>query len=106
MSLREELARRIARIEVSSLPEVIRASLYGASDEYPPAAFLGSVHRAVADECIRQMEWACREGRERMCDAQDYGDPDECSCDVREYGSHALNCPRRQPSLAPKDWKP
>jgi hypothetical protein len=75
MSLREDLARRLA--------EVVRPidGIAGLSD-YEDACEL-----TRADECIRQMEWVCKQTAE--------------SCEEKPYAYHDWTI-----TLAPDGWKP
>lgn len=64
--------------------------------------------RQVARECLRQMEWARRNGFALAMRSEGMGEEwDSCGCDVREYGKHAADCWQVAPiTLAPPDWQP
>ena len=78
-NLREELAMRIQVVARNSILES------------------GEIHLAIADEVIRQMEWARREGW-NDCGDQFMLQPHEY---FDQHNNHDVGL-----TLAPKDWKP
>lgn len=107
MTLREELAQRMAEIEhqirKDREPEFLGPGV-------PGRAFLilnQDIRQALADECIRQMEWARREcDRVAAChwggpEHPECGDPNACCGEaIRE------NMAKDPLTLAPDGWKP
>lgn len=80
MTLREELAARLARI---------MNRYFGHEGAYP------GFDLALADECIRQMEWARNE-----CTGEHW------EGDGRDGTRHLVDRSELPLTLAPEDWKP
>ena len=103
MSLRDEIAARLAEIIASRF---LRAGLEeNAQDVRKDAA------RLMADECIRQMEWARRIVLDEWADDEGYphtGSGDINSAHTPEVIAEAYaDWDKHHPlMLAPEDWKP
>ena len=83
MSLREDLAARLWTIT----KKIHKDTMGGICDGFEYYDGWDTLHSQLADECLRQMEWARHEWHNSM----------GCAC----YCSNKLDR-----TLAPPDWKP
>jgi hypothetical protein len=90
MSLRDELVERLSAIQVSEGARI--AAEFESSGDRPNArAFMG-INALLADECLRQMEWA-----QTLVERCDH----DCA------GCNSPNHHDGEPlTLAPEGWKP
>ena len=115
--LREQLARRIFDIIWKGNPPVDRVSIE------PVADLKGTSYGKLADECIRQMEWAREQPREALRAVQGADDHDGqydgCSLcwyhagegfTGTQWGQHEDDCPvgnalKAPLAVAPEGWR-
>ena len=106
MSLRDELGQRLVSVFIlgnggtssglvrSPADGTLRFSQPSDPDQFPKAEFMD--FGPVADECIRQMEWAYKQG----------GRGEFWVGDGREGRRRLVDASEMPVTMAPEDWKP